>query len=113
MERISRFIKWLCRMAELRTLAELVFADFFPAVSDLVAVGELTATDIGETGKPNFVVTHRGKPLVTGFKAQPLAWMYFRKHLCAPATLTFDQQHGEVEFSHDDFAAGQKSRAIH
>jgi hypothetical protein len=33
-------------------------------------------------------------------------------YLCTPATLTFDQ-HGEVEFSHDDFEGDQKPWAIH
>jgi hypothetical protein len=60
----------------------------------------------------DFAIIHRGRPLVTGFKTLPLAWMYVKKHLCTPATLTIDK-HGEIGFSHDDFESGQKSWAIH
>jgi hypothetical protein len=105
-------IKWLRRLSELRALAELAFDNFFPATPDLFAANELEVRDIGEIGKPNFAITHRGKPLVTGFKTQPLCWAYVKKHLCTPATLTIDKR-GEIEFSHDDFEGGQKSWAIH
>jgi hypothetical protein len=60
----------------------------------------------------NFAITHRGRALVTGFKTQPLAWFYVKKHLCTSATLTVDK-HGDVEFSHDDFETGQKLWAIY
>ena len=53
-----------------------------------------------------------GNRRLSGFKTQPLAWFYVKKHLCTPARLTIDQ-HGEVEFSHHDFETGQKCWAIH
>jgi 1,6-anhydro-N-acetylmuramate kinase len=105
-------ITWLRRLAELRALAELMVDQLFPTAPALLAANELEVRDIGEIGKPNFAITHRGKPLVTGFKTQPLCWAYVKKRLCTPATLTIDK-HGEIEFSHDDFEGGQKSWTIH
>jgi len=43
---------------------------------DLVSTGELE-----DPRQTNFAIIHRGRPLVTGFKTQPLAWMYVKKQL--------------------------------
>jgi hypothetical protein len=92
-------IKWLRRLAELRALAQLIFDGLFPSVPDLVSTGELEVRDLSTDPRhTNFAITHRGRPLVTGFKTQPLAWFYVKKYLCTPATLTLDQhRRGRVQ----------------
>jgi hypothetical protein len=106
---MSVAIRW---MAQCKEQAHTLLAGLMADVPDLIAAGELEVKDIGEIGRANFAIMHRGRVLRDGFITSTVAWLHVRKNLILPSRLI-----SEHEAIGDQFtiagSAGPKSWSVH
>jgi hypothetical protein len=81
-------------------------------VPDLIAAGELEVKDIGEIGRANFAIMHRGRVLRDGFITSVVAWLHVGKNLMLPSRLLSEHDAIGDQFTiHGN--AGPKSWSVH
>jgi hypothetical protein len=100
------------RKSARREITHELLAQMMGDVPDLIAAGELEVRGIGELGRANFAIMHRGGVLRDGFLTQPLAWMYVQRQLIAPSEIISEHENlGDQFVIHGN--AGPKSWSIH